>query len=97
MNAEVGEDLGFGFVNGQQVMAGGAVLGDAGSVFRGVVAVVAAEAAGIVHVADVVGMSSPGHLHVREHVLAVECDQFIAGRLDLLRLVGGDTSGCWLR
>ena len=30
LNAEVGEDLGLGFVDGQQVVAGGAVLRDAG-------------------------------------------------------------------
>src|SRR5271165_6028528 len=54
LDAEVGEDLGLCFIDGQQVVAGGAVLGDALAVFGGVLTVVAAEAAGIAHVADVV-------------------------------------------
>jgi len=74
LNAEIGEDFRFGFVDGQQVVAGGAVLRDAGSVFGGVIAVVAAEASWVVHVADVIGMSSPGHLHGGKDVLVVESD-----------------------
>ena len=60
-------------------MAGRAILGDAGAVFGHVVAIVAAEAAGILLVADVVGMSSPGDFHVREHILAVQTVQFLSG------------------
>ena len=37
-----------------------------------VVAIVAAEAARIAHVSDVVRMRSPRHLHVGKHILAVE-------------------------
>ena len=58
------------------------------AVLGGVVAIVAAEAAGIAHVADVVGMRSPGDLHKRKDILAVEGDEFIAGRLDLGGLGG---------
>ena len=52
------------------------------AVLRGVIAVVATEAAGIVHVADVVGMRSPGDFHEGKHILVVERDQFLACLVD---------------
>ncbi len=51
------------------------------AVLGSVVAVVAAEAARIAHVADVVGMRSPGHLHEGKHILAIESHQFLPGGL----------------
>ena len=86
LNAEVGKHFGLGFFYGQQVVAGGAILRDAGGVFGYVVAVVAAEAAGILLVADVVGMGSPGDFHEGEHILAVEKEEFLPGRLHQRRL-----------
>ena len=86
LNAEVGKNLGLGFVDGKQVVAGGAVLSDAFSVLCHMVAVVAAEATRIAHVTNVVWVRSPCHLHIREHVLAVERDQFLARGLDQRRL-----------
>ena len=68
LNAEVGEDLGLGFVHGQQVVAGGAILRDGLAVLCCVLAIVAAEAAGIAHVADVIGVRSPGDFHFGKHV-----------------------------
>src|SRR5580658_4833238 len=88
LNAEVGENLGFGFIDGEQVVAGGAILGNACAVLGRVAAVVAAEAAGIVHVANMVGVCSPFDLHIGKHVLAVEGYQLIAGGLDLRSFAG---------
>ena len=60
------------------------------AVFGHVVAVVAAEAAGILLVADVVGMGSPGDFHEGEHVLAVEEVEFLSGSLHQRRFLGED-------
>src|SRR5208283_2982841 len=61
LNAEVGKDFGFSFLDGEQVVADGTVLRNSVATLRGVVAVMATEASRIVHVANVVGMRSPGH------------------------------------
>ena len=53
-------------------------------------AVVATEATRIVHVADMVGMRSPRHLHEREDVLRVEGHERRARGLDQCRLGGED-------
>ena len=71
-------------------MAGGAILGNAGAVLCRVPAVVTAEAAGITHVADMVGVRAPGHFHEREDVLAVNGRQFSAGSFDLGGFGGRD-------
>jgi len=73
-------------------VAGGAILGDAGAVFGCVAAVVAAEAAWIAHVADVIWMRSPGDFHVGEDILTVEGDEFRGRGLDL-GAVGGEDAG----
>src|ERR1039457_5886535 len=80
LNAEVGENLGLGFVRCQQIMAGRAVLGDAGATPGHVLPLLAAEAARIAHVADMVGMRAPGHLHERKNVLTVEDRELLARR-----------------
>ena len=82
------EHLGLGFIHSQQVVAGRAVLRNARAVFGRVVAIVAAEAARIAHVADVVGMRSPGHLHDGKDILAVDRHQFLAGGFDQSGLGG---------
>jgi len=71
-----------GFFDGQQVVAGRAIVGNGGlSIAGGVVAIVATEAARVAHVADVVGMRPPSHLHLREHVMGENRHQPVAGRL----------------
>jgi len=86
LNSQIPQHLGLGLFHGKQVVAGRAVLRNAGAVFGRVAAVVAAEAAGIVHVADVVGMRPPGDFHVGEDILVVECSESFAGRLDQRRI-----------
>jgi hypothetical protein len=91
LNAEVGKHFGLGFFDGQQVVAGRAILRDAGAVFGRVVAVVAAEAAGILLVADVVGMRSPGDFHEREtHSGCRARYQFLSGMLHQRGFFGED-------
>ena len=68
LNTEIGEDLRLGFVHGQQVVAGRAILCDGLAIFCGVFAIVAAETTGIAHVTDVIGMSTPRDLHFGEHI-----------------------------
>ena len=88
MNAEIGEDLGLGFVPASRLWQAAQSWVIAAPSFGGVAAIVAAEAAGIAHVADVVGMRSPGDLHKGKDILAVEGDEFIARGLDLGGLGG---------
>ena len=77
-------------------MARAAILRDGFLVRRGVAVVVTAETAGIVGMAEIIRISSPGHLEIGEHVASVNREERLAGGLDL----GGPlarTSGyfCW--
>ncbi len=82
LNAEVGENFRFGFISGQQIVADGAVLRNGGTVLSRMAAVVAAEASRIFHVANVVGMCSPGDFHERKYILVIERYQLFAGLVD---------------
>ena len=68
LNTEIGENLGLGFVDCQQVVAYGAILRKGLAFLGDVVTIVTAEASGIAHVPDVIGVSSPGDLHLRKTV-----------------------------
>src|ERR1019366_5355013 len=85
LNAEIGKDLGLRFVYGEQVVAYGAILRDSLAIFRCMVAIMAAEAARIAHVSDVIGMRSPSHFHLGKHVGRKDSDQSIACGLYKLR------------
>jgi hypothetical protein len=86
LNAEITEDFRLCFVDGQQIVAGRAILGDRLAIFCGVIAIVAAEAARIAHVADVIRMGAPGNFHLREHVGGEDGHQSFAGGLHKLWL-----------
>ena len=89
LNAEIGEDLGLGLVDGKQVVADAqSWVIDLVPSFDDVVAIVAAEAAGIAHVADVIGMRSPGDLHVGKDVGGEDVDQPFAGSFDEIGICG---------
>jgi hypothetical protein len=70
----------------QQGVAGITVLADDAPVFADVVAIVAAEAAGKIHVPDIVGMSFPVHLHLRKYRGVVNALQLSYGRTDSIGL-----------
>src|SRR5689334_2176965 len=70
-----GGGLGAAFLLGEDGVADGAILADHLSVGAHVLAVVAAEAAGKVEVADIVGVSLPVNLHFREGRGAIDALQ----------------------
>ena len=78
-------DLRATFLLLQHGMAGVAILTDDLAVFAHVVAIMAAEAALVVHVPDVVGMRLPVHLHVGEESGGVDALQFGDCTLDAVR------------
>ena len=82
LQLEVVEDAGLGFVDGQKVVAEAAVVAEGLAVLRGVAAVVAAEAAGVGHVSDVVGVRAPRDLHIRKDVAVVDGDEAGRGGID---------------
>src|ERR1700735_3171935 len=86
LDSQVCEDFRLGFIDSQEVVACRAILGNCCAVFGGMVAVVTTETTWITHMPDVVGMRSPGHLHLRKDILTVECRQFFSGSLDQVRL-----------
>ena len=88
LNAQIGENFGFGFIDCQKVVADGAILRNGVAVFGGMAAVVAAETTRVFHVADVVGMRSPGDFHKRKNILVVERDEFLAGLIDQRGFLG---------
>jgi len=59
-------------------MACGTIIGDSLAVGAGMTSIVAAEAAGRVIVAKIIGMNSPGDMHVGKDVAQVNCRNFIA-------------------
>lgn len=65
-DTEIGENLGLGFVDCEQVVTCSAILRESLAFLRDVITIVATEASGIAHVPDVIRMGSPGDLHVRE-------------------------------
>src|ERR1700677_4379163 len=83
LGAEFAQQLGVGFVDGQQVVAGGAVVGDGLCVFGRVVSVMAAEATRRVIMADVVWVSTPRDLHLRGDVLRIYGGEGCSGLFDL--------------
>ena len=63
-------------------MADAALVADGLAVLVDVLVVMAAEAAGIELVADVVGIGPPVHAHVRKEVLAVDLADAVDGLVD---------------
>src|SRR5450759_1777848 len=77
--AQIGEDLWGGFIHGQQVVAGVAVLRDRLAVLGVVPAVVAAVAAGVVGVADVDRVGAPVDFHFGEDVAVPHGQHLFSG------------------
>ena len=78
------------FFHRNGVVARGAILGDSFLIGSRVTIVVAAEAAGIIRVTQIVRVSSPGDLQIGEHVAAVNCGQAAAGVVDVAQSLGED-------
>src|ERR1700722_766493 len=86
LHTEVGQQFGIGFAADQQVMAERAIVAYAHISLAVVAAVVAAEAAGVVVVANVVRVGAPGHLHKREDIVVVYGGEGLCGLVDLCAL-----------
>src|SRR5436305_11690800 len=89
---QVRQDFRVWLIHRQQVVAGVAVLRDGVAVFRGVAAVVAAEASGKIGVADVHRIPAPGDVHVGENVPIPDGSDLFCGGVhvrDMLRVYGG--------
>ena len=54
-------------------MACGAIIGNGLAIGTGMAAIVAAEAAQRIHVAEVIWVRPPGHAHLREDIAEVDC------------------------
>src|SRR5580658_1677170 len=77
------QDRGRGLPGGNHLMTCTAILRNgllAGSFVVGgrVAVVMAAEAAGIVHVSKIVGIGSPGNFEIRKYVASINCHQSLA-------------------
>src|SRR5690349_14055486 len=71
LQSKIGKDLGIFLLYRQEVVAGGAIVGNGLSVGAGVRAVVAAEASGKIVVPQVVGVHAPVHFHFRENIAQI--------------------------
>ncbi len=78
-------------IDRNQIVAGGAVVGDRFAVLCIVVAIVASETTGIGGVTEVVGMGAPGYLHERKDVAVIDCSEGLGCLIDLGSLTAPDS------
>ena len=81
LQSQVGQDFRILFPRGEDLMTGGAVIRNGLAIGAGVVAIMAAEAAGRIVVAKVVWMCAPGHAHVWKDISQVDIRHFLASLL----------------
>lgn len=72
------------FARGQDLMTRRAVVGDHLAIGAGVVAIMAAEAAGRVVVPKIVRVRAPGYVHVGKYVAQVDIRHFLSRLLHLI-------------
>ena len=83
LQPQISQLLWVGLIGCQQIVAGGAIISDALPIFRVVVAVVAAEASGIIVMTEIIRMGSPSDLHESKDISAVNDDECLCSLVDL--------------